>query len=196
MGKKQGFIKRREEFLLRKELTEAQLHLQESPQDPFLQANVADYCWKLEELDAVRPEWVSNTIQAVWLVKGDRSTKLFLAQHKFKSKSMETYIHQIQNAQGQLVKEWQQIAKAGVTYYASLFASKQGMDQELFQHILIAWKVQITAEEKAAMDFPMALDEVTGIALSHPIFSIGSTKPREHTQKSSVRSHGRANSNS
>jgi hypothetical protein len=91
-GKIMARQKRKEEFDLKNLLAKAHLDLQEDPQNKLLQANLADCTKKLTALDMEQAEWVSSTIQANWLIKGDRSTKLFLGQHKFKAKSKETYI--------------------------------------------------------------------------------------------------------
>jgi hypothetical protein len=116
---------------------------------------------QLVALDEERAEWVSNTIQARWLIKGDRNTKLFLGQHKFKSKSKETFILQIRNLSGQVVLEWQQIAGAGVEYYTRMFASKQNIDKGLLEDILASYKGKITDEEKYIMDTRWTLLELT-----------------------------------
>jgi hypothetical protein len=106
----QGTAKRKqkEEFEL------PRLDLQEDPQNPLLHANLAECAKRLTTIDKDRAEWVSNTIQPRWLIRGDRSTKFFLGQHKFKAKSKETFIHHICNLSGQVVTEWERIAGAGV----------------------------------------------------------------------------------
>jgi hypothetical protein len=88
--------------------------LQEDLQNQFLQDKVADCRKKVLALSEESAQWVSDTIDSTWLIQGDRGTKLFLGQHKFKVKAKETFIHQIKDSTGKVVTQWEEIAGAGV----------------------------------------------------------------------------------
>lgn len=118
-GKRRAKERRQRLEGLQHALTTAQLRLERSPDDPFIQAEVDAARENLTQFNSAKARWVDSVIQARWMEDGDRGSKLFYKS--FRSMAAAKEIPELIDSQGNLSSTWEEMAGTTTNFFEGIF---------------------------------------------------------------------------
>lgn len=148
---------------LRHCLAQAQQRLEANPGDEITQGEVqaAEEC--LTQFEKAKADWVDQTLQARWIMDGDKGTKLFFKN--FRSLATSKQIPSLLDDQGTAASSWEEMAEVVKHYFEKSFSEctpppSTTESIEHWQEILEPIPDLLTPEEKRELNADLSVEEL------------------------------------
>lgn len=144
-------------------LARAQLNLESNPNDFAAQEHLTIRKEELLAFCAAQANWVDMVMHARWIMEGDRGSALFFKS--FKGLAAAKDIHELIDAEGNVKKEWDDLAAITKDFFEKALGDAPGapvqeVDPRMLEEVLFVQNDIVTEVEKEKLNAPITLAEI------------------------------------